>query len=55
MTIRQELERLEHKRLNPLAAFSDQSKGRPFPEEPEDNDLRTCYQKDIDRPGVSPP
>ena len=49
MTIRQELERLEHKRLNPLAAFSDESKGRPFAEEPEDNDLRTCYQKDIDR------
>ena len=49
MTIREELERLEHKRLNPLAAFADQSKGRPRPEEPRENDVRTCYQRDTDR------
>ena len=49
MTVREELERLEHRRLNPLAAFSDQSKGRPIPEEPRENDVRTCYQRDTDR------
>ena len=49
MTVREELERLEHKRLNPLAAFADQSKGRPRPEEERDHDVRTCYQRDTDR------
>ena len=49
MTVREELERLEHRRLNPLAAFSDQSKGRPVPDEPVDTDVRTCYQRDCDR------
>ena len=49
MTIREELERLEHKRLNPLAAFSDRSKGRPRPEEDREEDVRTCYQRDLDR------
>ena len=49
MTVRQQLERLEHRRLNPLAAFSDQSRGRPIPEEPRENDVRTCYQRDTDR------
>ena len=49
MTIREELELLEHKRLNPLAAFADQSKGRPQPELPRENDVRTCYQRDTDR------
>lgn len=49
MTIREELEQQEHKRLNPLAAFSDQSKGRSAPYEPEENDVRTCYQRDGDR------
>ena len=49
MTIREELERLEHKRLNPLAAFADQSKGRPRPEADRENDVRTCYQRDADR------
>ena len=28
MTVREELEWQEHKRLNPLAAFADQSRGR---------------------------
>ena len=49
MTVREQLERLEHRRLNPLAAFSDQSRGRPVPEEPREGDVRTCYQRDTDR------
>ena len=49
MTIREELEYLEHRRLNPLAAFSDESKGRPLEEELEQEDVRTCYQRDVDR------
>ncbi len=49
MTVREELEYLEHKRLNPLAAFADRSKGRPVPEEPSENDVRTCFQRDTDR------
>jgi len=49
MTIREELERLEHKRLNPLAAFSDRSKGRPQAEPEREDDVRTCYQRDLDK------
>ena len=49
MTIREELERLEHQHLNPLAAFADESKGRLRPEEHRDTDVRTCYQRDVDR------
>lgn len=49
MTVREELERLEHRRLNPLAAFSDESRGRPRAEEDREDDVRTCYQRDIDR------
>ena len=49
MTVREELERLEHRRLNPKAAFADQSKGRPRPEPEREEDVRTCYQRDIDR------
>ena len=49
MTVREELERLEHKRLNPKAAFADQSKGRPRFEEDREGDVRTCYQRDTDR------
>jgi len=49
MTVREELEHLEHRRLNPLAAFSDQSKGRLVPQEPKPEDVRTCYQRDTDR------
>ena len=49
MTVREELERQEHRRLNPLAAFSDQSAGRPRFEEDRREDVRTCYQRDIDR------
>lgn len=49
MTIREELEYQEHRRLNPLAAFADQSKGRPMPAQQDENDVRTCYQRDTDR------
>ena len=49
MTVREELERLEHRRLNPLAAFSDRSTGRPRPEPEREEDVRTCNQRDTDR------
>ena len=49
MTVREELERQEHRRLNPKAAFADCSKGRPRYEEERPGDVRTCYQRDIDR------
>ena len=49
MTVREELEFLEHRRLNPLAAFADQSKGRPVPQDARPEDVRTCYQRDTDR------
>ena len=49
MTIRQELELQEHRRLNPLASFADKSQGRPRPEPEREEDVRTCYQRDIDR------
>ena len=49
MTIREELERQEHRLLNPLAQFSDKSAGRPVAEGEREEDVRTCYQRDIDR------
>ena len=49
MTVREELERLEHRRFNPLAAFSDRSSGRPRQEPEREEDVRTCYQRDVDR------
>ena len=49
MTVREELERQEHRRLNPLAAFADKSAGRPRFEPDREEDVRTCYQRDIDR------
>ncbi|MBQ8797354.1 MAG: deoxyguanosinetriphosphate triphosphohydrolase [Oscillospiraceae bacterium] len=49
MQIRKSLEQEEHSRLDPKAAFSDESKGRPCPQEPEENDVRTNYQRDTDR------
>jgi len=49
MTIREELEYQEHRFLNPLAQFSDKSTGRPVAEEEREEDVRTCYQRDIDR------
>ena len=32
MSIREELEHQEHRFLNPLASFADESRGRPVPE-----------------------
>ena len=49
MTVRDELERLEHLQLNPRAAFSDESLGRNRDEVESDLDVRTCYQRDTDR------
>jgi len=49
MTVREELEQQEHRRLNPLAAFSNESKGRPIADEPRETDVRTCFQRDGDR------
>ncbi|HIT33503.1 MAG TPA: deoxyguanosinetriphosphate triphosphohydrolase [Candidatus Faecousia intestinigallinarum] len=49
MTVREELERQEHRNLNPLAAFSDESRGRPRYLEEREQDVRTCYQRDTDR------
>jgi dGTPase len=49
MTVREELEYQEHRRLNPLAAFADQSKGRPLGDKEREMDIRTCYQRDTDR------
>ena len=39
MNIRQELERQEHRLLNPKAAFSDQTKGRLTYEEPQEDEV----------------
>lgn len=49
MTVREELEQQEHLRLNPKAAFADRSRGRPRQEGSREEDVRTCYQRDIDR------
>lgn len=49
MSVREFLERQEHLLLDPKAAFSDQSRGRPIPEEGREEDVRTCYQRDVDR------
>ena len=49
MSIREELERQERERLSPKAAFSDESKGRLYPEGPKENDVRTVYQRDTDK------
>ena len=49
MQVRLELEKEEHNRLDSKAAFSDRSLGRPCPWEPEENDVRTNFQRDTDR------
>ena len=49
MTIRERLEQEEHLRLSEKAQFSDATRGRLLPEEPLENDVRTCYQRDSDR------
>ena len=47
MTIREEMERAEHTFLEPWAAFADGTRGRMRPE--EECEVRTCYQRDVDR------
>lgn len=49
MTARERLEQKEHQTLASNAAFSDESKGRLRPEEPGQEDVRTCYQRDTDK------
>ena len=49
MTIREELEQLEHTKLDKRAAFSDETRGRLRPEEPKAEDVRTVYQRDTDK------
>ena len=49
MTIREELEWTEHLCLSERAQFSDATRGRPRSEEAQENDVRTCYQRDSDR------
>ena len=49
MSIRAFLEEQEHFLLDQRAAFSDQSRGRPIPEERGEDEVRTCYQRDVDR------
>ncbi len=49
MTLREELEALEHIQLDKKAAFADETKGRIHPEEPRTEDVRTAYQRDTDK------
>ncbi|MBO5836701.1 MAG: deoxyguanosinetriphosphate triphosphohydrolase [Oscillospiraceae bacterium] len=49
MSVRVHLEQEEHIRLNPKAAFSDCSRGRPCPEEQSEMEVRTNFQRDVDR------
>ena len=49
MTLREELERLEHEHLDKRAAFADESRGRLHPEEPRVEDVRTVFQRDTDK------
>ena len=47
MTVRERMEQEEYDVLSPQAQKAAEPKGRPSPE--EDNDVRTCYQRDADR------
>ena len=49
MTIREELEQLEHTKLDKRAAFSDESRGRLHQKESKTDDVRTAYQRDTDK------
>ncbi len=49
MTLREELEALEHTQLDTKAAFANETKGRFRPEEPKAEDVRTAYQRDTDK------
>ena len=47
MTLREQIEQQEHLHLSPKAAFADETRGRMRPV--EENEVRTCYQRDVDR------
>ena len=47
MTVRERMEQEEYDVLSPQAQKAAETKGRPEPE--DDNDVRTCYQRDADR------
>ena len=49
MTIREELEALEHAQLDKNAAFADETKGRLYQEAARAEDVRTAYQRDTDK------
>ncbi len=49
MTVREELEALEHTQLDRRAAFANETRGRLRPEEPKATDVRTAYQRDTDK------
>ena len=49
MTIREMLEKDEHARLDAKATFSDETRGRPRQSVVDETDVRTNYQRDIDR------
>ncbi len=49
MTVREELQHREHRLLNPRATFADASQGRLNGESYEENDVRTCFQRDTDK------
>ncbi len=49
MTVREMLEQDEHGRLDKKAAFSDETRGRPREYVIDETDVRTNYQRDIDR------
>ena len=49
LSIRENLEMREHERFDPSAAFSDCSRGRARPLPEDNDDMRTCYQRDTDR------
>jgi len=49
MTLREELERQEHEHLDKRASFADESRGRLHPEEPRIEDVRTVFQRDVDK------
>ena len=49
MTLREELEALEHEQLDPKATFADETRGRLHPEAPRQEDVRTAFQRDTDK------
>ena len=47
MNVRERMEQEEYEFLSPQAQKAAETQGRPAPE--DDNDVRTCYQRDADR------